>query len=725
MPDNQIYSPLSRRDAFRLAVLKAGDWSSPLELDLYVPVKPQLQGYTALSYTWGNSPTDRTVVLNGYTRHIRPNLDLALRSLRSNKEDLRIWVDALCVNPGDVDERHAQNQVMHDIFGHAKQVHAYVGTSLDPWQNYDHHLRTLENIAPVQFPASDDDAWNAIKRSFEEVEMNDAQRISPAQKCQCMFGLIRALSSDVLAPRLSSITLFSNATRARRLRELFEWLRIFIVAPWWTQTRNIQEVGVARQLQLTYGRVSVPFAMLRDAAQQLEAHPSLIPGLPHDHVKVLHRFVSQVRVIHSLQGLRFQNSLGNLGNAYYFQRSLGSPLLWLMRTFDHSREHGGKIFALSNVLTNLKTDYRELGIDHSTPVPDLLCKVAILIMQQTGLFWITSSDLVSKQRQMLPSWVPDWSHGSYRTETNIKWAIRLCHNASNIKLAVEKPDSTIQEMTPAELHRQIDAMEEHGMRKSKGRKYTNYFPPRGAFRSVTTITVELDQSDCTSRRIRYESYGSEAANATERYLNIPSLFCSTVEYVSETMDVDLGNVLSIIRGIEAHRSWPFSRDLLRMVGRVLCYGTVLYNEQEARCLGQQDEHDLEIFVMLKCFGGVAGSKPEWKESYWKRFEQRNICVSHTSIPSVAEAQKDIAIIALMETASQTAPGNRIFVTKDGKLGLGLDATRIGDQVAILSGGLCPYILRPTPDKTFALVGDGYLDNPPKWNRRELQTVRLI
>ncbi|KAI1195353.1 heterokaryon incompatibility protein-domain-containing protein [Nemania serpens] len=152
------YPRLPEGDAVRLLTLKAGRFFDQLEGDL-VPIafsaKPR---YLALSYTWDDSTLEQsgypaafiehmpdepgdnfgyskpaecrreaTLALDGHDVPVRHNLALALRYLRSATHPLTLWVDAVCINQDDVDERNAQVSLMALVFSRATAVVAWMG----------------------------------------------------------------------------------------------------------------------------------------------------------------------------------------------------------------------------------------------------------------------------------------------------------------------------------------------------------------------------------------------------------------------------------------------------------------------------------------------------------------------------------------------------------------------------------------------------------------------
>ncbi|KAJ4390436.1 hypothetical protein N0V85_007218 [Neurospora sp. IMI 360204] len=90
--------------------------------------------YDALSYVWGSPdnpvtvfvpPTKTTDAL--LTLRIQRNLAVALRALRYHDKPRTLWVDALCINQSDTNERDVQITRMADIYSLAPRVVVWLG----------------------------------------------------------------------------------------------------------------------------------------------------------------------------------------------------------------------------------------------------------------------------------------------------------------------------------------------------------------------------------------------------------------------------------------------------------------------------------------------------------------------------------------------------------------------------------------------------------------------
>lgn len=84
--------------------------------------------FRAISYVWGDSSQrDQTWFDDGTHLDIRGSAGAILRSIMKSGTDRYFWIDALCVNQQDVDERSLQVQLMYDIYSSAEKTIAWSG----------------------------------------------------------------------------------------------------------------------------------------------------------------------------------------------------------------------------------------------------------------------------------------------------------------------------------------------------------------------------------------------------------------------------------------------------------------------------------------------------------------------------------------------------------------------------------------------------------------------
>lgn len=86
-----------------------------------------LTQFEALSYSWGNEAADRTLSLGNTPFFIKPNLEAALREFSKGKVERLLWIDAICINQADLNERNEQVRMMSLIYQQAARVIIWIG----------------------------------------------------------------------------------------------------------------------------------------------------------------------------------------------------------------------------------------------------------------------------------------------------------------------------------------------------------------------------------------------------------------------------------------------------------------------------------------------------------------------------------------------------------------------------------------------------------------------
>ncbi|KAF2794595.1 heterokaryon incompatibility, partial [Melanomma pulvis-pyrius CBS 109.77] len=86
--------------------------------------KPQ---FIALSYAWGDTKKTHRIHVKGYEILITQNLHEALMQLRKAHESVVLWIDALCIDQSNLQERNYQVRQMPKIYRAAQEVVAWLG----------------------------------------------------------------------------------------------------------------------------------------------------------------------------------------------------------------------------------------------------------------------------------------------------------------------------------------------------------------------------------------------------------------------------------------------------------------------------------------------------------------------------------------------------------------------------------------------------------------------
>jgi hypothetical protein len=87
--------------------------------------------YEALSYVWGVSPETVPITIDGQSFDVKRNLHSALLRLRNHSMDRILWIDAICINQGNQEEKEDQIQFMARIYSEAECVVVWLGEDAD------------------------------------------------------------------------------------------------------------------------------------------------------------------------------------------------------------------------------------------------------------------------------------------------------------------------------------------------------------------------------------------------------------------------------------------------------------------------------------------------------------------------------------------------------------------------------------------------------------------
>ncbi|KAF3810025.1 hypothetical protein GCG54_00002474 [Colletotrichum gloeosporioides] len=221
------YEPLKHPDSTRVLVLHpAGAFESQLLCSIIQYSRQEqlrsvdtTRNYSAVSYTWGEpdfsvdliidqSNADDDITPKKSLLKITPTVDTILRYLRGSHKPVHLWIDALCINQQDENDKAVQIPQMGAIYKCADMVHVWLG---------------------------DVDA-DEVAIAFANVRMIHASPATESYKA-----------------------------------DLFESLATLTQKPWFTRRWVIQEIKLADRAVLRYGEHSVEYARFRTAWYLVES----------------------------------------------------------------------------------------------------------------------------------------------------------------------------------------------------------------------------------------------------------------------------------------------------------------------------------------------------------------------------------------------------------------------------------------------------------------------
>lgn len=299
---------------------------------------------------------------------------MALKRLRLPSTSRLLWVDQLCVDQDNDDEKAQQIQIMGDIYRKAKRVVIWLGEDTDHWVN-----------EPTFRKEADTELLAAMINAFSE-----ASSRTPTDDLQ-------------LAKRLVDVRPTYNVTRPeqRRLQAICELLN----RPWFRRAWIFQEASLARELLVQYGSWEVPFEEFKrsfDAVSLLEWAVGVRKR------RNLARDTGGFEMIQLIQDAR--QRLSEPGSAIAFSQGRSQFLMTLLQVLRRAQatEPRDLIFAFlafqeDEGITVNPESYRQTQEEVWTHTAECIIKAS----QSLDIFAALSGDTV--RQLQLPSWVPYWS----------------------------------------------------------------------------------------------------------------------------------------------------------------------------------------------------------------------------------------------------------------------------------------------------------------------------
>ncbi|KAF2657341.1 hypothetical protein K491DRAFT_595248, partial [Lophiostoma macrostomum CBS 122681] len=104
-----------------------------ISCDLFIADLGAGAAFVALSYAWGDAEITEEIYVNGVSFQATVNLVAYLKRRRELHDSglemhtLPIWIDAICINQSDKQEKNSQVPLMRDIYRKAAKVIAWIG----------------------------------------------------------------------------------------------------------------------------------------------------------------------------------------------------------------------------------------------------------------------------------------------------------------------------------------------------------------------------------------------------------------------------------------------------------------------------------------------------------------------------------------------------------------------------------------------------------------------
>ncbi|KFA78771.1 hypothetical protein S40288_08937 [Stachybotrys chartarum IBT 40288] len=374
--------------------------------------------YQALSYVWGDPDQPKQyIIINDRAMLIYETLLGILAQLRHKTNPIVLWVDAICINQDDMEERNVQIPVMRNVYRSASKTVAWLG-----------------------------DEDNGIQETFELL----TELVQEAKSDPWVKYYASATTRDTLA----ILALLPNHTNAAQppsdvLKKYGGDANIFdlIHCPWWQRAWTVQELLLSPSAVLVRGGFEMDWAMVSAAVDH-----GLTIGLWsvwNEGSSLNRAFVPYC----SIKALEERRRL-QLDHPRTHAVSAAEYLLFLLMRCRHraARDPRDKIFSLLGLFEeNQKVSKEENSLemaanpDYGKPVVYIYRVMSQQLIEQTGTLDVVGVCPRSPRRG-LPSWVADWSITTSTTLPLMRDSIsrpRTTHASRHSRAKPEFPDDAV------------------------------------------------------------------------------------------------------------------------------------------------------------------------------------------------------------------------------------------------------------------------------------------
>lgn len=612
--------------------------------------------FTAMSYTWGESTRNHCIKINDAPFLVTESLEVMLRHIQSTTDTLTLWIDQLCIDQTNTDEKSAQVPLMKEIYTAAIQTIIWLG----PTEKESDAI--MEFLADVGKEAHDFGLLEIKLAEFqnwsEESEKND--RLRPINNG--LNALLKRVGATIPLRPFASL----------------------IARPWFYRVWVVQEVALGREVEFKCGEKIISYDHLHAACffhvfynwKMMESLQLFNPIDLMRNISILMDLnaINLAPITHMLSARKkYQAHAAGKGDSLYnllLRNYVGTTNAARLVATD-PRDMIFGLLGLANDVEQLgiATDYNKTCVEVYTDVARRLIEngnVDVLAFSQDP------KSLPPNQGGYLPSWVPDWSG----------WI-----QQQRVEIAEKAAPFTACGTTRVSIHKSNTLSNSTGILKLEGVRVDKI----EKIGTVLTLPSNIGRKLNLERYVflkEIENFCKESAGKLDGIYTDPRV---KEEAVWRVPIGDRGWDKEISSG-----GFPFT-------GRATT--TCLQGYEALRKFFTRIEHLGEVggekVLHLNDDEGVASQYMD--NSSFPTSAPTDGSNATEPVDTIGTMSEDaISYMAMIDDQKSRRP----FLSGKGYVGLGPSHMEPGDVICILFGASVPYIFRHR-DIGFVLVGEAY------------------
>jgi hypothetical protein len=280
------YAPLdpSKREIRLIELLpRATNNSSQSELApwcnlIYVSLEDK-PDYVALSYTWGD-PQDAKLITVGHSSvAVTRNLCSALEHLQSDNTVRFMWIDALCINQLDGEEKSWQIQLMSEIYQRASFVCIWLGPADKTSEQDMEYLRQFGTKAMSFGLDEGPEVLKNVTTQWKKLACHPASfRDTSIERVIVKSSKSSIANKEFLIGDLNELYYSISGSHEQNNLLPVEGIANLFTRSWWSRTWVWQEVSLAQRAAFVCG---TKWLSRRRCTAALNAFKALSSALEH------------------------------------------------------------------------------------------------------------------------------------------------------------------------------------------------------------------------------------------------------------------------------------------------------------------------------------------------------------------------------------------------------------------------------------------------------------
>jgi hypothetical protein len=655
------YSSLDRsRSEIRLIELLPRTMTSPHQNELsphcklfHVSLNENPQ-YVALSYTWGDPRDAQTITMGNTPVSVTRNLYSALHHLRHDSNTRAVWIDALCINQTDNEEKSWQVQLMGEIYQRADHVSVWLGpadATSDAVMDFLHSFGTKAMECGIDLgPELAKERWRILASQPPSFRDRSMRRV--------IVETPYSLGNRLKFPLANMDELYYSVNGTDDGGQLFpvDGMNDLFTRSWWGRIWVLQEITLAKKAQFICGTKKVSRRRCTAALNAFCALRAVISekGIKNgiERTRYPKSFTERIFDHRPTVMLCSRNKFGDTSFALLAllrMTCIGDCESVGYRGFHHLEvtDPRDKIYGLLGLVAD--RELQELGLkpDYTQSCREVYTNVAAALLRQGHLCMLSLCQFPRTQLE-LPSWVPDWS-------TPMKTTLQYTGNDHMTLI----PEYRASRDLPKELF------------------VTNTM---GKLTDLSLFGLVYDKI------FRVGTTWGDVRVQKDHPLVWGKRWLVTLMKLS---------------GLRK-KSYKNLKDRVCAVARIASAGIGFSDTGTWERIGDERFHAAMMLLLIRV-NGVD--------------DTMLLSSGLTELMSIEGLQPIINNEVLLEKRvlrylgeiDSQARGRKPFVTDKGYLGLGPVHLQPGDSIAIFGGTAVPFVLREREDKKYQLIGEAYVD----------------